>query len=866
MIPLAELMLKKPAAEPYEELEEIGRGGMGVVFRARQKSLERVVAVKRVLAEGLSSLEEYCAAGQDFLAEAFVSGRLEHPNIPPIYDLLSTPRGEPYMSMKLIEGQPWSVVLEGERAGDLSFHLDTLIQVCNAVAYAHSRGVVHCDLKPENIMIGAYGEVLVMDWGLAVCFEDGVDDPHLRHRSAITGFCGTPSYMAPELAHGDGENVGPWTDVYLLGGILYTILSGAPPHDGATFVEVLEQAGAGRVPEMDPGWPAELRRICQQALSPDWEERQADVSVVLAALRAYLQHRESLQIARAAEDLMIDCRDALAGQRASTAVPRSARADLYECFAEAVAGFVHARRLWEENSAAIRGERAARTAYAQAALYHGDLGLAEAQVSRLGRHAEELPAQISNARTRRRRQAAASRRLRRGLGAAVALLFLALAGGLYFVNQMRMAVALEKQTVESQNGSINAALRSLLRQNQEIRAQSEALARAKLRAEQRGAIGQETLDRLSREVSAQLLERLGDRRSQQAASRILDVAMAGWRDLRELDLAGGDVTLVSALTRFRYGQQLWKLSGDDPEARAELEAARGMYAVLATGSDSLLARSQKAMVLSSLAEIADRAGEPEHALELGSASVALLRQLVAGEPAELRDVKRLAGGLQQLGDAHLRRRSLAEAQELYTESVAIQERILAEQSAMGRWMLKLGVVPDLYADPLSIYLNLADPGRSAQRQSLFRALLQLGDIQAELGATKDALQAYRTALRSELQLFAQDSEDAGVWRDLYEVRGRLARLLEEEGEHEERLAMREAQLRLAGQLTDRFKDQPEVRARELQAWLLLGEAAWAAGHPERAREAVETLRAEPVSPPAELLARLRMLESRLQER
>ncbi|MFM2089992.1 MAG: hypothetical protein RLZZ127_481 [Planctomycetota bacterium] len=404
----------------YELVGELGRGGMGVVFRARQRALARDIALKFIKPDQAGP-----ATRERFISEALVNGLLDHPNIVPVHDLGTDERGEVYLAMKLVGGRSWKALLHPatpeERAAaaacDLDRHLAILQGVGNAVAFAHSRGIVHRDLKPENVMVGEFGEILVMDWGIAVDVRDTPDgDQRAQHKSTVAAPSGTPSYMAPELAEGRGRDIGPWTDVYLLGAILHEILTGRPPHRGRTLMEVLLAASRSAAPAWDAGVPAGLAAVAARALDRDPARRFPTVADFQAAVAAWLKHRESERIADSARARLNEAEAMAAGDA-------GARSRRYAAFAEAVAGFRQALVLWDGNAAAGADERRARLAYARAALAGGDLGLADAQLEPLpGDGDGGLRGEVAAARTAataRERAAARNRWLLAGAGVAI---------------------------------------------------------------------------------------------------------------------------------------------------------------------------------------------------------------------------------------------------------------------------------------------------------------------------------------------------------------------------------------------------------------------------------------------------------------
>ncbi|HKI01404.1 MAG TPA: serine/threonine-protein kinase [Thermoanaerobaculia bacterium] len=208
---------------PYEIVEAIGRGGMGTVYRALDRKLDREIALKVVQAPG--------GSGEDverLLREARVLARLEHPGIVPVHDAGLLPDGRAYYAMKRVRGRRLD---EYAATVSLPERLRAFERICEAVAFAHAHGIIHRDLKPENVMVGPFGEVLVMDWGVAKVTglpplspgEDGRRSEGTAHGTIL----GTPGYMAPEQERGEVERIDERTDVWALGALLAFLLAGA---------------------------------------------------------------------------------------------------------------------------------------------------------------------------------------------------------------------------------------------------------------------------------------------------------------------------------------------------------------------------------------------------------------------------------------------------------------------------------------------------------------------------------------------------------------------------------------------------------------------------------------------------------------
>jgi eukaryotic-like serine/threonine-protein kinase len=274
-------------------LNVLGEGGMGTVLLARQHSLGREVAVK-VLKPGVANQ----AAANALIEEARTTGSLEHPGVVPIYALARDAQGLPALVMKRIEGVSWRELIQNKnhpawenvaRGRDrLEANLEILIQVCNAIAHAHKRGVIHRDIKPANILIGELGEVYVADWGVA--FQKAVVKGGPRK------LVGTPAYLAPEMVTGDPAHTDERTDVYLLGGTLYEVLNGAPPHRGETIREVLAKAWEAAPPSFSKDVPIDLARLCTTALSAKPDARFQTVLELRDAVRLFIASRDSTRL------------------------------------------------------------------------------------------------------------------------------------------------------------------------------------------------------------------------------------------------------------------------------------------------------------------------------------------------------------------------------------------------------------------------------------------------------------------------------------------------------------------------------------------------------------------------------------------
>jgi formylglycine-generating enzyme required for sulfatase activity/serine/threonine protein kinase len=323
-----------PASRRYDVKEEIGRGGMGAVLRVYDRELHRHLAMK-VLLDGTGRVICVDSKGDmgrlaRFLEEAQVTAQLDHPGIVPVHELGIDDQGRIYFTMKLVKGETLSAVfqkVEDKIDGwNRTRVLWTLLRVCEAMEFAHRRNVVHRDLKPSNIMVGEFGEAYVMDFGLArVLDRDRTAAMAERGRSGDSGILdrhvftdrgmqasvtpdsplvtnsgerlGTPAYMAPEQARGEIDSIGPHTDVYAVGAILYQVLTGCAPYleegrpSPISIITRVQREPPVPVHRLNRKIDGELQSICEKAMAREIADRYPTMAELAADLRAYLENR-----------------------------------------------------------------------------------------------------------------------------------------------------------------------------------------------------------------------------------------------------------------------------------------------------------------------------------------------------------------------------------------------------------------------------------------------------------------------------------------------------------------------------------------------------------------------------------------------
>lgn len=467
--------LELSANADYRLLHKLGEGAMGVVYAARQCSIDRIVAIKAIKKTNETQLD----SREKFLYEAQITGDLDHPNIVPIHELGENDDGTLFYAMKMVSGTPWQKVI---RTRSREENVETLMKVADAIAFAHAKRVIHRDLKPENIMLGSFGEVLVMDWGLAVPLD----------RNMSFGLGGTPAYMAPEMASHNVAKIGPASDTYLLGAILFQIVTGVPPHPGTTGTECLMAAVRNRF--VDVSTDDALLRIARKAMESEPSDRYPSVIEFQEAIREYKRHSESIAITGRSRQL----------------ARQSQQSQDYEGFSRAIFGFQDALALWSDNSEALHELQMTKLEYARCALAKSDfdlcLGSLDGIQEPLKAAADELRLQAELAKQARLDKERRFVLMRRVLAAVVLVAVTSLSGLSLFLYSARNTILTQNNRLEKQRNDLEVANRSeqvarLAAESAQATAEAAAKSEAEARQLAESSLKAEQLARAEREVA-----------------------------------------------------------------------------------------------------------------------------------------------------------------------------------------------------------------------------------------------------------------------------------------------------------------------------------------------------------------------------
>ncbi|CAN5329367.1 hypothetical protein BH09SUM1_BH09SUM1_33810 [soil metagenome] len=726
--------------------KKLGHGGFGEVWEAVQVSLGRTIAVKRLRKEMVGSEDEARWMEQVFRQEACITSRLDHPNIVPVHDLGSDSSGRPLLAMKMVRGSSWDKLIGAEwektPAGDfLARHLPILVNVTQAVAFAHAHGFVHRDLKPSQVMVGDFGEVLLMDWGLALVFDESLSPARGAASTAAGGLptaetasnpAGTPAYMAPEQTDTGAKRIGTWTDVYLLGGILYHMLCGKAPHESLTSQVSFMKAKMGEyMPMADaaPGReiPAELADLVRVSLEPNEKKR--------------------MQTAKEFLQVLLDYQSGATKRRESIAITEEIRKQLdkkgkgYRELSDCVAQLNQARALWpgNPNYAPLRQETFLQ--YGRSALRHRDLVLARVQGERMDSCAEkvELLAAITGAEVGARRH-----RQQRRFGVVAMVVFLGVAIlTTIWADKSRRIAQKERDVVQIEKDRRVAEMHRA----EAARAQAEGLIAF--------LIG-DLRDKLEPSGRNDVLESVG--RSALNYFEQLDPA----ERTPEIDLRHAKV--------LRQVAAIHLVKNEPKEAAALLEKSAALCASAGTSADAAIGAAATDCALADLdLLIHDDTAALDHAKEAEK----ILMDGVAANPDDVRWPAEIAIALDRqaasaegagYNDAAMRLCTDALAQLALSKDPAssLQRRDLAaDLYDRNASLLKLsGKFPDALAaatEALKLRKEFAaaDPQNRRRLREVGINYAQLGDLQKETGDGSGSEESYRQAYEIQKSLTMQ---------------------------------------------------------------------------------------------------------------
>ena len=409
----------------YNMGEKIGQGAYGLVYSAQQNAIDRDVAIKLIRPE---------LAGNDgikklFLSEAVVTGDLDHPNIVPIYDFGMDQKNRFFYTMKQIKGISWDKVIKEKSESE---NVDILLRVCDGMAFAHDKGVIHRDLKPQNIMIGKYGEVFVMDWGIAV---SPTGKGKAEAMTEKTNVAGTPVYMAPEMADSKIGKVNHLTDIYLLGGILYQIETGLTPHSSGNLQDCLKKIAKNEIQPTKK--KSELIDIALKAMATSPQNRYQSVYEFKRSIRDYQSHAESIALAKSAAENH----------------KKAKKSRAYNDYLKSLFSYKNTLEIWPENKEALKAIQEVNLNYARCAFEKADYDLAIALLDVENDTHKELLEKALNASNSRKLRRKHVKLLKMGSTALAVLVLLILAIGFFMVKaeKDRAIIAEQEMRIAQKN-------------------------------------------------------------------------------------------------------------------------------------------------------------------------------------------------------------------------------------------------------------------------------------------------------------------------------------------------------------------------------------------------------------------------------
>ncbi len=780
-----------PLADPAQYIaeREVARGGMGRIIAAHDRHLGRPVALKELL----HADPEQAAR---FRREALITARLQHPAIIPVYQAGRWPSGEPFYAMKLVSGRPLDrVIADADTLSARLSLLPSIIAAVDAIAYAHSRRVVHRDLKPANVLVGDFGEIVVIDWGLAKDLdapsedevatapsrprgpagEDSKDTPATERGRIAAGssskrtrpggggesasltvagaVMGTPAYMPPEQARGDA--VDERADVFSLGAMLYHTLAGAPPYTARTATDVIAHAIAGKVVKLSDrkaGAPQDLVAIIERAMAHEPGDRYPTAQALAEELRRF----QTGQLV-AAHDYSLGERIARFVRRHRAAVTVTAIAAV----AFAVLGTVAVRRIVAERDRATTQRQLAERRRAAAE------GMVDFMVSDL----------------RTRLGAIGRKDLLAGMGAQIRDYYRLLAdlpGGITTDDTLRMATALYTLgQAEAERGDLATALTSL----GDGRARLEALISGG------GTATPSDNQRAAQQLLAEIIVEIGRvqhaRGEYTAEVETFRAALAHYDALLVRNPDDRAALLGGAAARDQIGDITRNLGHLDDASReySQAMAARKRLVEASGGKDAEATAALSTSHLK-LASSYQARGDTRRALEEYKATEALRAGLVADDPENTGRQVELARARTQVADIHRELGQLDAAVESYQKALAIVDGLLRKDSGNSAWRRERGIILSnwgyalvepgdadaairLLDQGLANHTPLVqkDPNNTSWLIDLSRLHFRLGDANMWKGDRAAALDQYVAARAIRERLLAKDPKSP-LWRRL----------------------------------------------------------------------------------------------------
>jgi serine/threonine protein kinase/tetratricopeptide (TPR) repeat protein len=790
MAPLPEV-----SSSLYRTDREIARGGMGRIVAAEDRRLGRPVALKELLDPAGDQLSR-------FQREALITARLQHPGIVPVYEAGRWPTGEPFFAMKLVSGRPLDrVIADATKLEDRLALLPRIAAACDAIAYAHSQRVIHRDLKPGNVLIGDFGETVVIDWGLAkdLDAEDSFDGRVTDRRDAahkkpatstssgsstltVAGaVMGTPAYMAPEQAR--GEAVDQRADVFALGAMLYHVLAGAPPYAARTATDVIAAAALGKVVplrEREPRTPRELVAIVERAMSPAPGDRYPNAGGLADEVRRFLTGQ------------LVDAHRYTAVQRVARFVRRHRAAVVVSAIA--IAGFAVGGTI------SVRHIIAAR-----------DTAEREGQIANTRKVAAERLIDYMFSNMKARLGAIGRLDLMANLGTEVRRYYNTLSkipGGMPREDEIRMAEAIDLiGQAEHTSGKPDLALTTWKQARDkvaEIVANSHGAPTRRLRA---------MLAHLDFETGEIFQERgkLDD------AIASFNQAKREYDELRDEDPTAREVLLGAADTHDRLGDLL-RNEGKIDQAFEEYSEAKGERERASSQgngrvSDEVLALSTSHL---KLASIYQNRGESTTALAEYRIALRLRETLLESESENVVYQERVLDVQDQLAELQRQTGDAKSAIETYRRALPVTQALVQRDPTNTDWKRQRGnMLADLgfaliddgefkdglaqlaMATELQKDLVARDTKSTRYLSDLSRSYTRIGDGYLDLGRTDDGLGQYQLALDIRRGLVANDPDSVPYRRGVawayaklgnaYTLQGETARAIDA---HEQAYAIR----------------------------------------------------------------------------